>query len=62
MKFNPAAEPNRVVFNFGRYRGRALEVVAQEEPGYLEWILGTDFFDDMKELVRKALFRFDEEE
>jgi DNA polymerase-3 subunit epsilon len=55
-------EDGQVVFNFGSYRGRSLDAVAEDDPRYLEWILGADFLDDAKAVVRRALFRFDEEE
>ena len=46
---------DRIVFAFGKHQGRALADVARKERGYLEGILGTDFPDDAKGLVRKAL-------
>lgn len=48
-------EDDRVVFNFGKHRGKALAGIAAEAPDYLQWILGTDFPDDAKQLVREAL-------
>ncbi len=45
----------RAVFAFGRYRDRALEEVAREAADYLEWIVGTDFPEDARELVQAAL-------
>jgi len=44
-----------VVFSFGKHRGKTLDEVAREAPGYLDWILGTDFPEDAKRLVRQAL-------
>jgi DNA polymerase-3 subunit epsilon len=44
-----------VVFAFGKHLGRPLEEVARDEPGYLRWMLGQDFLDDVKELVEQAL-------
>jgi DNA polymerase-3 subunit epsilon len=46
---------DRLVFAFGKYRGRHLEDVAQESPGYLSWMLADDFLEDTKSLVREAL-------
>ncbi len=43
------------VFSFGKHQGRTLQEVALEAPGYLEWILGSDFPGDAKDLVRRAL-------
>ena len=45
----------RVLFAFGKHSGRALEEVAREERAYLEWIVGSDFPEDAKRLVREAL-------
>jgi DNA polymerase-3 subunit epsilon len=45
----------RVVFSFGMHQGRELGEVAREARDYLEWILGTDFPADAKEIVRRAL-------
>jgi DNA polymerase-3 subunit epsilon len=48
-------ENDRVVFNFGKHKGKPLAGIAAEAPDYLKWILGTDFPDDAKQLVRDAL-------
>jgi DNA polymerase-3 subunit epsilon len=44
-----------VLFAFGKHRGRTLAEVAREAPGYLQWIVGSDFPDDAKEIVRRFL-------
>jgi DNA polymerase-3 subunit epsilon len=44
-------------FTFGKYRGEPLDAVAQMDPGYLEWMLAQDFFDDTKDIVKAALRR-----
>ena len=44
----------QITFNFGKYQGRRLDEVAQESPGYIEWMLGQSFLDDVKELVTEA--------
>jgi hypothetical protein len=51
------AEVNgEVRFRHGkRYRGQPLAHVARTDPGYVEWMLGEDFFDDTKGIVRRAL-------
>lgn len=36
-------ENGREIFNFGKHKGRTLEVVFQEEPGYNAWIQQGDF-------------------
>jgi DNA polymerase-3 subunit epsilon len=45
------------VFNFGKLRGKALRRAASdpEERKYLRWMLGSDFLEDAKEIVREAL-------
>lgn len=48
-------EGERVVFAFGKHRGRALDDVATEDRDYLEWLMGTDFPADARLLVRRAL-------
>ena len=48
-------EDGRVVFNFGKHKGKPLAEVAAAAPDYLEWILGSDFPDDAKQVVRDAL-------
>ena len=44
-----------VVFAFGKHQGQPLAEIAGRHPDYLEWILGSDFPDDARELVRGAL-------
>lgn len=44
-----------IVFAFGKHQGRSLREVAQEAPDYLQWIVGSDFPEDAKQLVRRAL-------
>ena len=41
--------------HFGKYRGRALDEVAWQDPGYLRWMLGRDFLEDARALVERAL-------
>ena len=48
-------EDGRVVFNFGKHKGKPLAEVAAAAPDYLKWILGSDFPDDAKQVVRDAL-------
>jgi DNA polymerase III epsilon subunit-like protein len=33
---------------FGKYRGQSFEEVAKRDAGYLNWIIGADFTDDIK--------------
>jgi len=46
---------SRIVFNFGKYRGRRLDEIAAESPNYLNWMLDGSFMEDTKEIVRGAL-------
>jgi len=46
---------SRIVFNFGKYRGRRLDEVARESPDYIHWMLGGNFMDETKEIARGAL-------
>ena len=48
-------DEGRLLFNFGKHRGRALEEIAVESPDYLEWMIGGSFLEDTKELVRDSL-------
>ncbi|MEE8412899.1 MAG: 3'-5' exonuclease [Acidobacteriota bacterium] len=48
-------EDGRVVFNFGKHKGKPLAEVAVAAPDYLKWILGSDFPDDAKQVVRDAV-------
>jgi DNA polymerase-3 subunit epsilon len=43
------------VFAFGKFRGRSLEDVSRSERDYLEWIAGSDFPSDARQMVQKAL-------
>ncbi len=44
-----------VALNFGKKRGTALKTVALEEPGFIHWMLRSDFPRDTKEIVKNAL-------
>ena len=41
-------------FGFGKHRGRLLSEVAEEAPGYLEWILRDDFSLKVKDAITMA--------
>jgi|SRR5579863_179794 len=45
----------QAAFAFGKHQGRLLKDVAEEDPEYLEWMLGLDFPTDAKKIVRQAL-------
>jgi DNA polymerase-3 subunit epsilon len=42
-------------FTFGKYQGRTLNDVCGENRGYLEWMLGKDFSEEVKGILREAL-------
>ena len=46
---------NEVVINFGKNAGRTLKDIAENDPGFLRWILRGDFADDVKEIASNAL-------
>jgi DNA polymerase-3 subunit epsilon len=43
------------VVNFGKYAGRTLKDIAENEPGFLRWIIKSDFPDDVRSIAEKAL-------
>jgi DNA polymerase-3 subunit epsilon len=43
------------VFSFGKYPGQKLCEVRKSDPGYLQWMLRSEFHDDTKRIVRAAL-------
>ena len=50
-------ENAEIVFAFGKHRGRRLLEIAATDPGYLDWMKGQDFLDDVKGLLGRALSR-----
>ena len=46
---------DELVINFGKHAGRTLRDLAENDPGFLRWILRSDFADDVKKLVSDAL-------
>jgi len=40
---------------FGKHSGKSLKEMAQNNPGYLEWILKKDFEDDIKDIIKGVL-------
>lgn len=45
----------QVVVAFGKNRGTLLEKIAKEDPRFLQWIMRSDFEEEVKEIARKAL-------
>jgi DNA polymerase-3 subunit epsilon len=51
-------EDGVIVFAFGsKHRDDPVEQVAETDPSYLEWMLKSDFSDEVKSVVREALRR-----
>lgn len=48
-------ENGEAYFNFGKYRGRPLRLVAQEAPDYLMWMLDQDFSKTTHDIIAGAL-------
>jgi len=46
---------NQATVAFGRNRGRSLKEMAKVDPGFLEWMLKSDFAQETKEIAKKAL-------
>lgn len=46
-------EAGQLVLTFGKYQGQTLESVAQENPGYLDWMLDGSFAETTKILIRR---------
>jgi DNA polymerase-3 subunit epsilon len=44
-----------ITINFGKRKGEALRALARTDPGFLKWILRSDFPSDAKEIVRLVL-------
>jgi DNA polymerase-3 subunit epsilon len=48
-------EKGEIVVTFGRHRGRTLRDLARSQPDYLEWLIASDFAEDLKALAAAAL-------
>ena len=44
-----------VIVNFGKNAGRTLRDIAEHDPGFLRWIIRSDFPEDVKNIARNAL-------
>ena len=51
---------NLVVYNFGKHKGKTIEQVMTEEPGYYGWMLGADFPLYTKQCLKKEVNRIKE--
>ncbi len=45
----------RACFTFGKHQGKPLEEIARATPGYLSWMLGNDFSDEVRTILSDAL-------
>lgn len=48
-------DSGEAAFAFGKYRDRTIESVKAENSGYLEWMLGKDFSEEVMHILREAL-------
>jgi len=48
-------DDGQAVFAFGKHAGRPLAEIANQHPGYLEWMLKKDFSDEVATILRDAL-------
>ena len=46
---------DEAVINFGKNSGRRLRELAEEDPGFVRWMLRSDFSDEVKEIIKNAL-------
>ena len=49
---NKSGEP---IYNFGKHKGKTIEEVAKEEPGYYGWMLNSNFPLYTKEVLKKEM-------
>ena len=50
-------EKGEEVFNFGKYKGRSVGEVFQEEPSYYSWMMNGDFPLYTKKIITEIRFR-----
>ena len=46
---------NEVIYNFGKHKGKTIEDISNNEPGYYGWMLEADFPLYTKAVLRKAM-------
>ncbi|MCQ2351884.1 MAG: 3'-5' exonuclease [Victivallaceae bacterium] len=46
---------DEAIVNFGKNAGRTLREISENDPGFLRWIIRSDFPDDVKEIAGNAL-------
>lgn len=52
-------DQGREVFNFGKHKGRLVEDVLHQEPGYYNWMMQGDFPANTKDVLTSIKFRMD---
>jgi DNA polymerase-3 subunit epsilon len=45
------------IFNFGKHKGKTIEQVFKEEPGYYDWMMKGDFALDTKRKLTQVKLR-----
>jgi len=45
---------DQVVLNFGKQKGVALQTLIRADPGFIKWMLRSDFPRDVKEIIENA--------
>jgi len=45
---------NRIVINFGKNKGKLLKAMIEEDPGFINWLLKSDFPADTREIITNA--------
>lgn len=53
-------EDKKIIYNFGKQKGRTVEEVMETEPGYSGWLLNADFPLYTKQCLRKEVNRIKE--
>ena len=47
-------DQDAVVFNFGQHKGKSVESILKANPGYFGWMMGADFPEYTKRVLRKV--------
>ena len=53
-KFRKDSNTDQIYFGFGKFNGKTIRYVEENDPSYITWILGSALFpEDTKEILRK---------
>lgn len=52
---NAAGDP---IMNFGKYKGKTVEWVCEHDPGFLNWMLASDFPNNTKDVIRSLRYNY----